>query len=639
VSRRFLVPVALLLAVPIVLFVLRAPERASTVSLLPAPSEVVPGHEPRDLVMPPAVAEPVARDGRTSSEPRASVGSARERAAAGPPVAPPVAIHGRVVDARTGVPVRTPLALGLAVWGAGKRSPLNARVEPDGTFELTTREPDWLAARVVEWSTATELETDRHRYADEREPDGSWRLPLDVGWMAALEIVAPEDADLHVRSAALVEVVDGDERTWSQPIVPRNELRFLLHRAARFEPDPAHTRWLVVEATIDSGPEQARWHARTQVPVQNGLQPERIRVELEPETFAQGRVLDEHGEAWAQAVVELQPQFELPHAREADELFAETEADGRFEFRELVPGEYGLRVSAPFTPGLLELRSIARGANDLGSMRLDRSVGRGSIRGELVAVDGAGDEGPVALLTLRHRETRAELVGMVFEFNLLSGPTGRTGFAFDHVPVGPYELEVLALDGRRYPASPLAVEAPAEGLILEAHPSELAPCELRLIDARSGEAIERHGVLRFLAGRWLPTKPELLTETDGPCIVLAEGHRPRRVERLGPFLRSEGGLRRFELELEPGWGRAVLFRDLSAAPPASADDFAAFFGPALAGVRVRAAGQELARSDAAGLALLALERQPEGLAFELPGYRVVSSDADDGMQLVLLARE
>ncbi len=62
-------------------------------------------------------------------------------------------------------------------------------------------------------------------------------------------------------------------------------------------------------------------------------------------------------------------------------------------------------------------------------------------------------------------------------------------------------------------------------------------------------------------------------------------------------------------------------------------------GPPLKGVRVLAEGKHVATSDADGLALLALGRQPAELEFVLPGWRVASSDTEDAIRRVRMIQQ
>jgi hypothetical protein len=301
-------------------------------------------------------------------------------------------------------------------------------------------------------------------------------------------------------------------------------------------------------------------------------------------------------------------------------------------------------VCAPFTRGAALSLAVQPGENDLGTLMLQRGGARVTVSGALLApADGASGEDPFALVTLRDPESGQEFVS-VAGFELFQDPDGKALFEFSAVPRGAYELIVVPMDAHRYAPEPLAVEAPAAGIEIRAEAGLESDYALQLSDARTAQMLDADGLLFLRQGRWLPIAPAaesvLLGYSGEPLVVGAAGHRPQRLDSAESRARLTAGEGRLlELALEPGFGRAILVRDLSAASLFTADDFAAWCGPALGGVVVRAAGREVAQSDGTGLALVSMERAPMGLTFELEGYRTVSSRVDDGVQLVLMVRE
>jgi len=580
-------------------------------------------------------------------EPRAPGGVAPQARADSPSQ---VRLFGRVVELGTGRPLGG-LGLGLEwIETSGVDEPAPSRMAgqfpivplaPDGSFELPATDPERTLGLLVEVTSGVELEELVHRASEELLADGSWRVAAEVGFFARLEVVAPGEVALAPETALLTEFLAGEARDW-----PRDELRgrpqpFVRYAEAAFEAEPSHRRVLLVTA---GDADDETWRGAVEIAPRDGFWFEPIRVVLQPPTSAHGRVLDEHGVPWEGAVVELLRRFEELAGVDADDLWEESDESGAFDFSALAPGEYRVRVCAPFTRGASLALAVQPGENDLGTLVLERGGPRVTVSGALLSrADEEAGEDPFALVTLRDPASGLEFVS-VAGFELFQDPDGKALFEFPAVPRGAYELSVVPMDARRYPPAPLALEAPAAGIEIRAEPSPAAAFALHLSDARTAETLDADGLLFLRQGRWLPLAPAAEAVLPGysgePLVVGAPGHCPLRLDSAESRARPDAdGARLLELALEPGFGRAILVRDLSAASIFTADDFAAWCGPALAGVVVLADGREVARSDGTGLALVGMERAPVGLTFELEGYRTVSSKVDEGVQLVLMVRE
>lgn len=551
--------------------------------------------------------------------------------------APTSVVHGRVVEARTGAAVPDGFDLGVVVRNQDSRGSLfgalfhktGMRLGPGGTFEARSSHPERLLADVVCWTSGAELERhEPHAYAAERQADGAWRIALDVGWLARVELVTGEEAEIE--SAGLIELVDGIEREWGETELLRAEPALVLCRAAAFEPDPAHRRWLQVETNSLSG--FGGQLLRVEVPVANGIQAETIRVPLPLPTTAHGRVLDEHGEPWASASVQL-----LPWGGGAVSFYrgAEpTDADGRFEFPQLTPGAHWFSVSTqPFTADLRRSLEIVSGPNDVGEFVISRAVATSFVRGFLTV--SAGERAAKAIVVLTDSRTGLEVADDT------SDRDGRGCFVFADVPAGRYELDVIPLDERRYRGFPRALEVPCAALEFRGEGSACAELEVR--DAESGELLTDSEGWALRHQRWVPIWKERETRrarSDEPLVVLAPDHRPEHLERLPP-----SGV----VALARGWGELVHAVDLSSGTSSRAGGF----GPPLAGVRVLVEGREVATTDAAGLALVGLRQRPmvepdatargrltpffdDDLAFEREGYRLITHSHAG---LVLFTRE
>jgi len=557
---------------------------------------------------------------------------AREPAAR---AAPAGVVHGRVVEARTGAPVPDGFDLGVVVRNQDAAKSLfgalfhrsGTRLGPGGAFEVRSSQPERLLADVVCWTGGAELERrEPHAYAAERQADGTWRLALEVGWLARVELVTDEDVALE--SAGLIELVDGVEREWGGAELLRSSPPLVLYRKAAFEAEPAHRRWLQVATDSPGG--FARHLARVEIPVANGIQAEPIRVPLPPPTTAHGRVVDERGEPWAFARVSLLPlggdAFQFQRGEE------NTDPEGEFEFPELTAGEHWLAVSAqPFAAELRRSLEIVPGPNELGDLVVPRAAATSFVGGSLLST---GERAPEAVVVLRDPRTGLELADDT------SSRDGEARFLFACVPAGRYELDVIPLDEHRYRGLPRAIEVPCASLGIEAEPGDGARLALEVRDADSGERLARSEGWALRHGRWVSLWSERdapWARSDEPLVVLAEDHRPQRLER--PPSSAVVALAR-------GWGELVFAVDASPGTSSRAHGF----GTPLPGVRVLAEGREVATTDAAGLGLVALAHAPFAprasnltppylgldLAFEREGYRLLARSHDG---VVLFTRE
>lgn len=310
-------------------------------------------------------------------------------------------------------------------------------------------------------------------------------------------------------------------------------------------------------------------------------------------TFARGRLLDLHG-----APLE---GVELRLAMREDEGpgLEQTGPDGTFLLKPLPTGLHRLLLQRGFEEQELQL-AVTRGPNELGDVLTSFRSGA-SITGCVRAEDAE------AFLLLTDVVTgRASIPGLEWDENGLF-------FCFADVPPGDYRLTPIAFDGRRYEPSSLRVSPPATDLEFRAVGEQETFCpQLRSLQGDPPQLLLRLEGVGWLARSGCP--PRALVER---WVVLADRHRP---VSGGPPTSSE-----LEVDAALGWGRAVLFHE--AGPTGLLER-------PLADGEVLADGVAVARSDADGLALVSLEREPEELDYRLDGW-VVHGERHDGRVIVV----
>jgi hypothetical protein len=90
--------------------------------------------------------------------------------------------------------------------------------------------------------------------------------------------------------------------------------------------------------------------------------------------------------------------------------------------------------------------------------------------------------------------------------------------------------------------------------------------------------------------------------------------------------------------LEPGWSELFQFEEAEGEAGGPPQHRGAQDPPVLAGVELLVGGQPVGTADAQGFFLLHAEREPEGIEFRLPGWRVVNEEYLASLHTVVLAR-
>jgi hypothetical protein len=315
-----------------------------------------------------------------------------------------------------------------------------------------------------------------------------------------------------------------------------------------------------------------------------------------------------------------------------------TDEHGEFELNSIGPGRYHLlaqgvlAVSAP-----LEV-ALRAGENRPVVLTLPVEDSPGPIRGRLVASAGKGD--PYGVVVVRQGGSERRLA-VPTRFELFSGgDDGEAEFQIAGLPPGEYVLSLVSVDGRPYEPAELRVSPPAEGL--EFRSDELPRgYAFSVRQAGSGEAIERALVLGRIQDQWWGGEdPPSLTVGFERWIAYAPGFRPQRGDfrRAGPFTEEDDVMvAHVEVELTPGFGLAVLFKD-AASPSLVAPAFEDCFGAGIGRAQVLADGRVVATSDADGLALVDLPRAPARLEFRKVGWRMAGEREEDGLRWVHMLR-
>lgn len=350
-------------------------------------------------------------------------------------------------------------------------------------------------------------------------------------------------------------------------------------------------------------------------------------------TSVRGRVVSSSGRSLEGVFVKA-----LPRVEGRALVTANTDAGGAF-WLDLEPGAYRLLALGAFaTSAPLDLEVVV-GLNEVGRLVLPVEDSPGPLRGRLVAVAGTPD--PFAVVLVRDLASGRDLV--VTPHWGWFGPGDDCSFEIRGLPAGEYELSLVPIDGRRYEPERLRASPPEDGLEFRTFEAIGRGYVLDVRDERSGEALDPSTALARIRGQWLG---EDGAEHGFPLgfdrwVAYAKNHRPSSGDfaHAVPFVDEEGNeLGRIEVELLPGFGLAVLFKDAESVRLV-APAFDGAFGEGVAGAEVLADGKVVATSDGDGLALVDLLRAPERLEFRKAGWRVAGERRESGVRWVHLMRE
>lgn len=385
----------------------------------------VTGPDGRLTVVLPAGSEPLVIEARNGAQGRITApGGPREGGAVVVRLEPPRVVAGKVVDAASKRPIP-----GALVWSGRPPAVSPVRTGPDGSFRLEI--PGGGAGSSIEAAAPGYLAARPHSLS---KAAGPVTLTLDPA--AAISGIV---VDSSGRPVAGVLVRPRPEARRS----PAGSAQSSTRPDGRFRLTGLLPRGTYEIEASRKGIVRASTTARTPAPGQPS--PE-VRIVLPDGKTAFGRVEDEEGRPVAGAALTLRPEVRVDWSEPVPEPFeAVSDQAGRFEFRSLAPGPYGLRVErAGFSrvdkPGLEIARETEEA--DWGVITLPAGV---VLEGQVTDTRGT----PLAGAEVRARPSRLPL------FNPRSpsarsepDPTARTGpdgtFRFADLKRGEtYDLEAL----------------------------------------------------------------------------------------------------------------------------------------------------------------------------------------------------
>lgn len=556
-------------------------------------------------------------------------------------------IRGRVIDAGTQAPVVPGVRLEL--HHRARRIVETVELAADGTFESVGRFPARGVRPQVLELHGGEVLPSRARAGE------TWTIEVDPGWLYYLDLAAPDGLVPDGGLARLLQSRSSDGAPASElfEVSSRIALSGEAHPYALFRTALREGERTIV--AVEAACPRGRLSGRVEVDPRRGIHPE-ARVDLRLEPSARGRVVDLDGEPVEDAAVLLLPLEDSPSGSDGGDRREETGSLGTFVFEALEEREY--RSSATF--GFARSEPIrfraAPGENDLGDIALPLAADAGTISGALIGPEG---EEPFGVLVLESRDTGKRLVTTTeLEIHLFRSSDddedGVARFEFERVPAGSYELSVIDVAGWKFEPESIAVSPPLETVEFRAIPRVRERWYVSVRDVGSEGPIQKYTVLGRTHDQWLPVVDEGDDWFFGgeSWIVVAGGRRPARLER-SDFHRASSPRRndsdpggdglvdawRAEIGLERGYGLALVFKNGEDDSLQATGNLESWIAPPLTGVRVLADGRPVATSDADGLALLSLEREPAALEFVLDGWRVGRDRTEDGLRRVLMIRE
>jgi hypothetical protein len=354
-----------------------------------------------------------------------------------------------------------------------------------------------------------------------------------------------------------------------------------------------------------------------ELPRLEGVHPTPLVVRLTRVGALRGRVLDQDGAPVGDARVSL-----FDGAQRGLVVEQTTAANGAFVFSAVQAGDHVLRAFTRSHGTVVKAVALASGeTRELELTLTRRPVGR--IAGTARTVTGGIPPAAVHLqLTPLGTAGDVELAGLVFfAFLEWDAAAARARFDFGELPVGRYELLVVAHAGPPWEPARLELEGPNDALELLCR-NDIA--ELPLV--ASGAPAERYFRAQ-VGGVWLSQRLSegriVLPTTDETEVeewaLLERGKRAARGNGWQLERATEGpdiGALLVAAPLEPGYARVV---------------FVTQHGAPLQGVSVRVDGVRVGVTDVDGGLLVEAEGVPR-VSLDLPGHRR-GTPSDDGFEL------
>lgn len=557
------------------------------------------------------------------------------------------AFCGRLVDRATGEPV------GCALLRAGD---LQCEVGADGRW----RAPGSLAesCEEVEFHDPVHGSHIRSVARADLVPDAAegWLAPIAVGPTTRVEVLGVADFDPLAYEARLVEVLEDGSASPSnfQPLRAADPPWFRYDNP--WKPDLPSSAFRVEVR------DRLGLHAGASDPFPGpavGIRAGVVTVVIDQE-FARvfGRVVDAGGAPKDHATVQLQPLGQSAPGAPVEVGEApktRSGGDGSFELRGVHPGEYlvSARPRRGETPAAVHL-SLPAGELDLGDLVVGADQGAGMIEGRLESRAGR---------PLREPElVRLRAVGGGFELFDTSSPSaamyrffqrdlapaeesdGSSVFEFNEAPGGELELSVVPQDGYVWTPSSIRVTAPdASAVFVREDDVPHRRFRFDVVDDATGEEVPSFD-LQLALGEGPPETRTVTAErvielpavpfawlVSGPGYRAARGNTQDFVSG-DPFTVRVGLKRGFSLRLTVrDFGTGFDLTD-------GAASVLTLSRPLVRGARILADGRPVATAGD-GTAWIELEREPERLSVELPGWRLVESPSFRGGRLSTHARD
>jgi len=297
------------------------------------------------------------------------------------------------------------------------------------------------------------------------------------------------------------------------------------------------------------------WTGGARVPGGPGAHPDPVRIELEARCAVRGRCVTARHEPATGALALL--RVEDPLALR----WGHTDAEGRFRFAGLEPGDHRLEIRDEALRGEPVAFALPAGDLDLGDVRCEPIPLAGSVRLRVQS----SVEVPIDVELVRTFDPPRHPLWHSDSWEPLPGGGFESLFEWDEVHAGKLAIDVHSHDLGEWRFSLGEIEPPVEELTLRL-PAPPPPLGLDVVDAASGAVLDDWTVLVRGERSW--DEPDgardslALWSRATPFAVLGPGHRAWVMGRaMAP--RPD----RITVPLERGWSHLFLARTRSHGRP------------------------------------------------------------------------